>query len=205
MAGDDEGGDVVSKVVIDGAGRFSCHYPFLAIIVTAHAKGRENAMAVGWHSPISSKPPLYGIAIVSKRFTYELIVESGEFAINFVPLEMAEVVASVGGVSGHQIDKFEHFAIAKEEAAKTSAPLLKDAYACYECKVVDNRPCGDHQWVVGEVVASHFSQQYFSAAGEMDVNAAKPTLYTGSERYITTQAESLRHLDRKLHGQGRKD
>ena len=44
-------------------------------------------MAVAWHSPLSMKPPLYGIAITSSRATYEYILEGKEFAINFLPLK----------------------------------------------------------------------------------------------------------------------
>jgi len=38
-------------------------------------------------------------------------------------------------------------------------PVLKDAYAAYECKLVDSKPYGDHLWIVGEIVAVHFLEE----------------------------------------------
>ena len=170
------------------------------MIVTTRAKDKDDAMAVAWHAAISKNPPLYGISVTEKRLTYELIVESGEFAINFMPYEKAELVASVGGVSGRQTDKFEQFGMVKEEALKISVPLLKEAYACYECKLVDRRSCGDHVWVVGEVVATQFEKEVFGESGELKVAGVDPVLYTGSDHYATTLKDSARYLDRAVFG-----
>jgi len=75
------------KIVTEDIGKFNQHYPKLAVIVTASAQGREAAMTAGWHSSISLKPPLYGISIAPKRFTYQLITKSQEFGINFISME----------------------------------------------------------------------------------------------------------------------
>jgi flavin reductase (DIM6/NTAB) family NADH-FMN oxidoreductase RutF len=195
----------VDKRKIEGAGRFSCHYPKLAVIITAGSPGRENAMAAAWHTSVSSNPPLYGIAVTSKRLTYALIIESGEFAINFLPLERADLVAAVGGVTGRDVDKFERFGIVKEKALKIAAPVLRDAHACYECKLVSHEPCGDHEWMVGEVVATHWSEEAFADTGTLDISRARPTLYAGSDRYVTMQPESARHLQRGVLDQRSKD
>ena len=48
-------------------------------------------------------------------------------------VELAELVASVGGSKGEEIDKFQRFGIATEPPTKTTVPILKDAYAAYEC------------------------------------------------------------------------
>jgi len=99
----------VTTVISEDVGRFSQHYPKLAIIVTAQTKGKENAMAVAWHTSLSFNPPLYGIAVAPKRFTYQLIIDSKEFAVNFLPFEAAELIASIGGSGGQEIDKFQRF------------------------------------------------------------------------------------------------
>ena len=190
----------MARVKIEGAGRFSCHYPKLAVMVTSQAKGKANAMAVAWHSSISSSPPLYGISITARRLSYELILDSGRFGINFIPFEKADLVASVGGISGRQTDKFEQFGIAIDEATMASVPVLRDAYACYECKLVDHYACGDHEWVVGEVLATHFLEEFFASDGELEIAKVNPTLYAGSERYVTAQGKKAQHLDRHIYG-----
>jgi flavin reductase (DIM6/NTAB) family NADH-FMN oxidoreductase RutF len=190
----------LAKVSVAGAGKYSHHYPRVATIVTVHAREKDNAMAVAWHSSISVNPPLYGISIAPKRFTMELILEAKEFGVNFMPIDKAELVASVGGISGMEVDKFQRFGITKDKPLKTSVPILKDAYACYECKLVDHKTYGDHVWVVGEILASHFEEELFTAEQSLDLERVSPALYMGAELYTIPAKDTIRHLDRKVYG-----
>ena len=186
----------MSRIVTEDIGKFSQHYPKVAVIVTASARGRDDAMTAAWHSSISLRPPIYGVAVTSKRFTYQLITESREFGINFIPLEKASLAAAVGGTSGQQMDKFERFDIKKEKPLKTTAPILKDAYAAYECKLVDSRPYGDHIWIVGEIVAVHVSKEAFTPTEALDLNKIKPLLYLGSDFYASIDKDSVNFVKR---------
>jgi flavin reductase (DIM6/NTAB) family NADH-FMN oxidoreductase RutF len=186
------------KIVTEAIGKFGQHYPKVAVIVTASARGKDAAMTAAWHSSISFKPPLYGVAVASKRFTYQLITESREFGINFIPLEKASLAAAIGGTSGQEMDKFERFNIEKEKPLKTAAPILKDAYAAYECKLVDSKPYGDHIWVVGEIVAVHFLEEAFTPAEILDLDKIKPLLYLGSDFYASTDKKSVSFVKRGI-------
>ncbi len=188
----------MSKIVTQDIGKFGQHYPKVAVIVTASYGGRDDAMTAAWHSSISLKPPLYGVAITTKRFTYHLITESREFGINFISLEKAPLAATIGGTSGKQMDKFERFNIDKEKPLKTTVPVLKDAYAAYECKLVDSKPYGDHHWVVGEIVAVHFLEEAFTATDILDLDKIKPLLYIGSDRYASADKNSISFVKRGI-------
>jgi flavin reductase (DIM6/NTAB) family NADH-FMN oxidoreductase RutF len=186
------------KIITEDIGKFSQHYPKVAVIVTASARGRDDAMTAAWHSSISFKPPLYGIAVASKRFTYQLITESREFGINFIPSERASLAAAVGGTLGQQMDKFERFNIEKEKPLKIKSPILKDAYAAYECKLVDGKPYGDHIWIVGEIVAVHFLEEVFTQAEVLDLDKIKPLLYIGSDFYTSADKNSVSLVKRGI-------
>jgi len=186
------------KIVSEDVGKFSQHNPKVAVIVTASARGRDDAMTAAWHSSISFKPPLYGIAISPKRFTYQLITESREFGVNFIPSGKASLAASIGGTSGQQMDKFERFNIETERPLKTTAPILEDAYAAYECKLVDSKPYGDHIWIVGEIVAVHFLEEAFTPAEILDLDKMKPLLYIGSDFYVSTDKNSINFVKRGI-------
>jgi flavin reductase (DIM6/NTAB) family NADH-FMN oxidoreductase RutF len=192
----------MAKVVSEDIGAYYHHYPRVAAIVTAHSQGKENAMAVGWHTPISFAPPLYGIALSTKRFTYKLIAESKEFGVNFLPFEEAELVAAVGGSKGEEVDKFSRFNIAREKPVKTQVPILKAAYAAYECRLVDDRLYGDHRLLVGEIVAVHLLKEAFSPEETLNLAKVSPALYLGSERYLTASSEAIKYLDREVYGKG---
>ncbi len=179
------------RTVTETIGKYAQHFPKIAAIVTASAGGRDNAMTAAWHTSISFRPPLYGVSVTSKRFTYQLITQSREFGINFIPLDKASLAAAIGGCSGQRIDKFESFNIKKEKPVKTTAPILEDAYAAYECKLVDSRPYGDHVWIVGEIVAVHLLQEAFTPAEVLDLDRTKPLLYLGSDLYGSMDKDSV--------------
>ena len=193
----------MAKVISEGTGEFYQHYPRVATIVTAQSGGKANAMAVAWHMPISFNPPLYAVSIASKRFTYQLIADSREFGVNFLPFEAAELVASVGGSKGEQVDKFRRFNIARDKSARTAVPILKDAYAAYECKLVDDRDYGDHKLLVGEIVAVHQLKEAFAPEEILDLDKVSPILYLGYEVYVTTSPDTARSLDREVYGKAK--
>jgi len=187
----------MGRRISNDVGKFLQHYPRVTVIVTSRSGEKENAMAAAWHSAISFQPPLYGVSISPRRLTYKLILESGEFGVNFVPWEKADLVAAVGGAKGEEMDKFAAFHIEKVKPYKLSVPILKDAYTAYECRLTDHKTYGDHEWFVGEIVAVHFDPEVLSAKEEMlDLSQVTPVLYMGADFYVTTSKESLRYLER---------
>jgi len=188
----------MSRIVTEDIGKFGQHYPKQAVIVTGSARGRDDAMTAAWHSSISLRPPLYGVAVTSKRFTYQLIKESQEFGVNFISFDKAPLAAAIGGTSGQQMDKFEKLGIKKEKPTKTTAPILRDAYAAYECKLLDSRPYGDHIWIVGEIVAVHFKEEAFTSAEMLDMGKIGPLLYLGSDLYASIDKDSVNFVKRGI-------
>ena len=185
----------MTKVVSESVGAFHQHHPKLAAIVTAQAGGKSNAMTVDWHTSLSLSPPLYGICLVPGRFTHQLITDSGEFGINFLPFTAVELVVLVGSSGGRYIDKFQRFDITKDKPLKTNVPILQAAYAAYECHLVDDRTYGDHRLLVGEIVAVHTLREAFTPEETLDLAKVSPILYLGHELYLTSPGDTVRHLD----------
>jgi flavin reductase (DIM6/NTAB) family NADH-FMN oxidoreductase RutF len=190
------------KVVAEDPGHFYQHYPRAAAIVTVNSEGRKNAMAVAWHCPVSFKPPFYGIAVSPKRFTYNMVLQSKHFAINFLPFEKIEIIAALGGSSGSFTDKFTEFNLAEDQPVKTDVPILRDAYAAYECAVIETRVFGDHAWIIGEILATHVAENLLKDNGVPDLQLVTPALYLGGDIYCSTDAGSVKHLDREKYGRG---
>ena len=186
----------MAKVLSRDVGEFYQHYPRLATIVTCQARGKDNAMACAWHTALSRTPPLFGVAISPKRFTCELIPEAREFGVNFIPFDEAAISAAMGGSSGRDGDKMGHFRIAREKPAKTQVPILEEAYAAYECKLVDRMTCGDHEWFVGEIVAVHLKEGLLNDKGVLDLKKVLPALYLGADFYATVAPETVKYLER---------
>jgi flavin reductase (DIM6/NTAB) family NADH-FMN oxidoreductase RutF len=188
----------MNKSTTEGVGVFAQHYPRVATVLTAQAGNQANAMACAWHMPLSYSPPLHAVAIATKRFTYSLIAVSHEFGVNFMPADQAELVAAVGGTTGAEIDKFKTFRIGTDKPLKTGVPILRTAYAAYECKLIDDRVYGDHRLLIGEIVAVHWLKELFMEDGSLDLTQVSPTLYLGNEHYVSTEAATIRTLEREF-------
>lgn len=193
----------MAKIVSSEIAGYHQHYPRIAAVVTAQARGKENAMAVAWHCPLSHSPPIFGVSISPKRFTYGLILESREFGVNFLPLEKAEVIAAVGGSKGAEVDKFQKYSIAKEKPIKTSVPLLKDAYASFECRLLEHRTYGDHELMIGEILAVHLAEGILTPQETLDLFRVSPALYIGADFYVTTDKKTVRYIERPGGGERR--
>ncbi len=186
----------MTKVIMEGAGKFARHYPANVAIVTTRTETEQDAMAAAWHSNISFDPPLLGVSISPKRFTFKLLEESNKFAMNYVPSEKAVISAQTGGVSGKDANKFEMFGLQMEDQSKLDLPILKDAYAAYECKLHSRYTIGDHEWFVGEVMYTHYDDEAFNEDQMLLTDRVSPTMYLGFDQYFLPSKVAPTYLER---------
>jgi flavin reductase (DIM6/NTAB) family NADH-FMN oxidoreductase RutF len=164
--------------------RFFGYYPGTVAVVTAAHDGDRNVMSAGWHAALSAQPPLYGVALGRGRYTYDLVIASRAFAVHFLPFERARTIAAVGSTSRRTgVDKFARFGLEAAPGAKLDVPILQDAYLAYECRVSAVHVTGDHDWVVGEVVAVHHRPEAFDERGLKRGGAVPGTVYYGRSTY----------------------
>ena len=170
-------------------------YPTLVAVITSHFNGRSNVMSAAWHTALSFEPMLYGIAIAPIRFTHRFIERSGEFTVNFLPFDKAHLITLVGRTSGKEVDKFSEFKLETISPVKVKAPILMDAYAAYECKVILKVKTGDHTFFVGEVLASHEKEGSFLKNGLPNLSVCDPALYIGRNRYFSVKDAKVKKID----------
>jgi flavin reductase (DIM6/NTAB) family NADH-FMN oxidoreductase RutF len=136
---------IVSKAVSHGV-----------YIITVRTKERINGMTAAWVSQVSMNPLLLMVSIAPLRFSHNLIKESGYFAINVLDENTQHYGTVFGFKSGRKSDKFQgvsHF------DAPNGSPVLSEALAFFECKVVDILGAGDHSLFIGEVTAAQLLKQ----------------------------------------------
>jgi flavin reductase (DIM6/NTAB) family NADH-FMN oxidoreductase RutF len=136
---------------------FQLLYPRQVILATSHSGGKSNIITLGWHCPLSFKPPLIGISVGKTRFSHSLIEKGREFVVSIPTEEMLEKVLLIGNKSGRDTDKFTEFKLTPLQATAVKPPLIKECPINIECKVVGELDAGDHTLFSGEVVASHAS------------------------------------------------
>lgn len=164
-------------------------YPGLIALITAKSGDVQNVMTCGWHSYLSANPPIYGIAVGKERFTYDLIKNSGSFAVNFVPAEFIDYIEAAGKLTGADGDKLERIGMKWKEGETVTSPILEDAYVAYECKVIDIRPYGDHDWIVGNITKFHRDETKFENGLPNFKNVQLP-LFLGQSNYLIADEET---------------
>src|SRR5882724_2481510 len=125
------------------------------VLVSSCWKGKTNIMTMGWHTVLEFSPSLVGCMITSANHSYEMIRKSGECVINIPTVDLIDAVIGIGNTSGKNTDKFKQFKLTAEVAEMVKAPLIKECYANYECRVADGAMLRKYNFFILEVVKAH--------------------------------------------------
>lgn len=118
-------------------------------VISTKADDKVNALTAAWVAHASFNPPLVSIAVGKTRYTHDLIKKAGVFAINILGKGGILTGRHFGLTSGKNVDKFLNI---EYEVKVTGSPILKDALAFLDCRVVSSFEAGDHTIFVGEVL-----------------------------------------------------
>jgi flavin reductase (DIM6/NTAB) family NADH-FMN oxidoreductase RutF len=182
------------KKVTTQVTKFQYFYPATVALVGARAGERTNFMSCAWHSALSFNPPLYGVLVAKKRFTHGMIIKAREFTVNFLGYEQSRLSARMGRTSGRDLDKIEASHIKLLPAKVIQSPIVGEAYASFECRLLEARPYGDHDLVVGEVLAVWEDSGAFDADGRLNTGKIRPLLYLGCDYYLTADPDTVNHV-----------
>jgi flavin reductase (DIM6/NTAB) family NADH-FMN oxidoreductase RutF len=125
------------------------------VLVSSHHDGATNIMTLGWHVVLDFTPALVGLMISGGNHSFELIRQSGECVINLPTLDMIDTVVRIGNSSGRSVDKFSAFGLTADPAEKVKAPLIRECYANFECRLVDDAMVNRYNFFIFEIVKAH--------------------------------------------------
>lgn len=111
---------------------------------------------------LSLEPPLIVVSVDKKNAMHECLIQGKCFALNMLRADQ-EAISRRFAVSGPK-----DFAGINLTTAETGAPILIDAIAFVDCKLVETLPAGDHTMFVGEPVAG-------------EVRDGEPLIFYGGE------------------------
>lgn len=152
----------------------------LVIVTTESRDGKRAGMTAAWVTQVSWKPSYVAVAIYSKWTTLKVILESGEFAINYVSPSLAKAALEVfGSLSSARVDKFEiaskKYNIRIGYGRNVKVPVLLDAPIIIECRLLKYFEIGDHYLVVCDPVLA------YRGGGEEPISFYRGKLHTLSE------------------------
>ena len=117
-------------------------------VVTAHSDLEgPKGMTVTAFSSVSAEPAQILVCLNQSADTGALIQEQGKFAVNILNSDQQTVSNQFAGGSSQE----ERFAQVNWQLGELGVPVLSDALASLECKVVEAVKAGSHWIVIGEV------------------------------------------------------
>lgn len=117
-------------------------------VVTSHSEQEgPKGMTATSFSSVSLEPPQILVCLNQNTDTGALVLEQKQFAVNILTAEQQAVSNQFAGGASQA----ERFANVAWQAGEVGMPLLTDALASLECKVVEQVSAGSHWIVIGEV------------------------------------------------------
>ena len=123
----------------------------VVLVTTAH-KGRANIMTLSWQTMMDFEPPLIGMVMSDRNYSFKQLKATKQCAINIPTVELASRVVGCGNTSGRTLDKFAAFGLTPRPAKVIDAPLIAECYANLECRVSDMRMAKRYNFFVLEVL-----------------------------------------------------
>jgi flavin reductase (DIM6/NTAB) family NADH-FMN oxidoreductase RutF len=122
------------------------------VLVSSAWNGRRNIMTMGWHTVMEFSPSLVGCVISAGNHSFEMVRRSRECVINLPTTALTDQVIGIGNSTGAEIDKFERFGLTADKAKKVKAPLIRECYANFECRLADDSLVDQYNFFIWEVV-----------------------------------------------------
>lgn len=130
--------------------------PYGIYVLTAETSdGKTAAATVNWVTQTSFKPPLVAVAIKADSSANAVVGETGTFALNILGKDQQGVAFAFFKPVERSGNKIGDEPV---EEGETGVPLLANAAAVVECRVVETVALGDHHIFVGEVVNARVNQ-----------------------------------------------
>lgn len=158
-------------------------YPIPAVMVTSGTMEKSNIMTVAWTGIQNTNPAIVYISVRPERYSYNLIKETKEFAINLTTRDLAYATDWCGVKSGAKVDKFKEMHLTKQKGNFVKCPLIEESPVSVECKVIDIKELGSHHAFIAEVLSIDADEKYIDEKGSFDISKCDLIAYANGGYY----------------------
>ena len=158
-------------------------YPIPAVMVTSGTMEKSNIMTVAWTGIINSDPAMCYISVRPQRYSYQIISQSKEFAINLTNERLVYATDWCGVKSGKDFDKFKEMHLTKEKAKFIKCPLIKESPACLECKVEKEINLGSHIMIMAKILSIDAEEKFIDNNGAFHISQCNLIGYANGGYY----------------------
>ena len=157
--------------------------PVPSVMVSCGNLEESNILTIAWTGTINSNPPMTYISVQPKRYSHDIIENSGEFVINLVNVRLAKAMDFCGVRSGRDVDKFAAQGLTREKADTVAAPLIAESPVNIECKVKDIIRMPSHDMFMADITAVHIDERYVDENGAYDFGAMDLVAFSHGKYY----------------------
>lgn len=125
------------------------------VLVSSAYQGQSNIMTMGWHMVMGFSPSLIGCYIWDQNHSFAMIRKSKQCVVNIPTTDLINETIGIGNCSGATVDKFQEFDLTPAPGEMVEAPLIRECYANFECKLADGGQIAKHGLFIWEVVKAH--------------------------------------------------
>ncbi len=159
-------------------------YPVPAVMVSCQRPGEKpNILTIAWAGTVCSDPVMVSISVRPERYSYPIIRETGEFAINLVTKDLTYAADFCGVKSGRDVDKFREMKLTPVSLEGISAPGIQESPLILACKVTEVKPLGTHDLFLARVVSVSVNNEYMDETGKFHLNDTDLMAYSHGEYF----------------------
>lgn len=170
----------MSKIFWDGGALLA---PVPPALVSCGTLENPNVLTIAWTGIINTKPPMTYISVRPSRYSYSIIKESGEFAINLTTSAMCRTADFCGVRTGSKVNKFDKCGITAVNAVKINAPIIEECPVSIECIVREIKPLGTHDMFISEIVGVDIEEKYIDSKGKLNLQQCGLAAYAHGEYF----------------------
>lgn len=173
---------------------------------TIDLRGNVNLSPFSFFNLFSSNPPVVifspsrRVRDNSTKHSLQNVLEVPEVVIHIVTYDMVQQTSLASCEYPKEIDEFIKAGFTKEAATIVSPPMIKEAKAKLECKVLEVKSLGEEggagQLVICEVLRLHLTDEWLDENKKIDQTKLDLVARLGGDWYSRTIPESLFRVEK---------
>lgn len=125
------------------------HFAGHVHVVTTDGKAGRRGVTVIAACSVSDDPPTVLVCLNRENAANDTFAENGVFALNTLADRHRPLADAFSGVGA--LDQDARFALADWRSEATGAPVLPDAVAVFDCRIIETHDVATHRILIGRV------------------------------------------------------
>lgn len=157
--------------------------PLPAVMVTVGNMEKNNLLTVAWCGILSTNPARLYVSVRPSRYSYPMLLESGEFVVNLTTEKLVRATDFVGVYTGAKMDKFEKCKLTRIPSRSVAAPTIEESPVALECKVFNVMESGTHTVFMADVLSVSCEEELLDESGKICLERAGLIAYAHGEYF----------------------